>query len=109
MGKHIKYWWYKFHSNHLQKIKLKFVSWWDSKNIGTYCWADCVSWAFSPTQWNPFTIGKSDGCRIESITHEHESCYCGQWSKGICFCALPKSEQERIIAERHSDNTELPF
>ncbi len=89
-----------FHRDYIADKKLKFVQWWDRINPGKYCWADCVSWAFDPEQWNPFKIGGSEGCEIESIEHEHEICYCGGWNKGVCFATLPQSERDRIKAEQ---------
>ena len=96
--KYINLWraWVRFHRDYLAHRKLKFATWWDNINSGKYCWADCVSWAFSPEEWNPFKISSSKGCEIESIEHEHESCYCGGWNKGVCFSLLSTDEQKKI-------------
>lgn len=97
-----------------EKYKMKFVTWWDKKFPGKYCWADCVSWAFAYDRWNPFKIESSRGCEIESKTDGlYKMCYCGGWKDGICFAKLPKEEQLRIRqesdAERKQIEDDLPF
>lgn len=88
------------------------MQWFHSKLYpGKYCWADCVSWAFSPTRFNPFEIQTSGGCEVESKEHEHEACYCGSWYKGVCFDTLSKKEQQAIRDEQKKEleNEKLPF
>jgi len=103
----------KFFNRFIQSKKLKFIVWFDAKNPGKYCWADCVSWAFSPTQWNPFDIGSSEGCEIESKEHSHKTCYCGGWMNGVCFAKLSKAEQQKIRDEQETEyqkiKENLPF
>jgi hypothetical protein len=95
----------------VKKIKLRFVQWWYKVNPGKYCWADCVSFVFSPKRFNPFKIDKATCCKEESIQTEG-MCYCGQFNYGICFQELSKQEKEQMITDRLKAQElidELPF
>jgi len=82
----------------MTRLKIKFVSWFNDRYRGKYCWADCVAWAYSK-RLNPFKIDSSKGCEIESKEHSTNLCYCGGWKDGKCFALLPKEEQEKIRKE----------
>ena len=108
----IKRMWFQFHSDRLVKLKLKFVSWFDAKYPGKYCWDDCVAWAYSPRRFNPYKIENSKGCETESKTHDTESCYCGGWVNGKCYALLTEQEKSIMLAEREKQlefNDDLPF
>ena len=98
--KRIRIAWYHFHGKHLQKRKLHFISWFDEKYPGKYCWADCVAWSFNTSAFNPFKIDSSRACEIESETIECGSCYCGGWNQGKCWDLLSKEERKAILAEK---------
>ena len=102
--KKIRIAWYHFHGKHLQKRKLRFVTWLDKKYPGKYCWADCVSWSIDTGAFNPFKIDRSGGCLLESIEHSTGACYCGAWIDGKCFDLL--SEQERKEITDHLETVE---
>jgi len=91
------------------KVKLKFINWFFNLFPDKYCWADCVSWAYS-NRINPFKISSSLPCKIESKEHEHNLCYCGGWTNGKCYHTLPKIEKDRIQAEIDAQpDHPLPF
>lgn len=92
----------------IEKKKMRFVTWWFGLFPGKYCWADCVTWAFSPKRYNPFNIDTSKGCEEESKTHEHESCYCGNWNAGKCWDKYSKAEQKAITDEIDKQRAEQP-
>lgn len=103
--------WMQFHNKHLVKRKLHFVAWFDKKFPGKYCWADCVSWAFDWRCFNPFKIGRAEGCKIESEQYPH-CCYCGKWSNGKLWQGLSKEERNAIRGMEeivHSEDEDLPF
>lgn len=108
MKRKIQRWWRIFHATHLLKSKLKFIGWFHDRFKGKYCWADCVAWAYNPSQFNPFKAGTSKGCKIESKQHDTKMCYCGGWNNGVCWDTLPKQEQERQIKERELDRLLTP-
>lgn len=103
----------QFHKEQLHEPKLKFGSWFDSMFPGKYCWSDVVVWSLDPFAWNPFNISSSSACENESITHEHELCYCGRWEKGKCFELLTPEELAEKEARWNSDEetefSDLPF
>lgn len=109
----IRRYWSIFHDKYLVKKKLSFVSWVHFKFKGTYCWADCVGWAYNPYRLNPFKIETSKGCEEESKIHDTGMCYCGGWNKGVCWEKLSKEEKERQLNEielkRANQPEYLPF
>lgn len=110
MRQSIVLYWSRFHKNHLERKKIRFVSWFDSVFPGKYCWAECVSWAFNCYNLNPFTIERSKGCKQESIDHEHKMCYCGGWQGGKCWALLTDEQQNKIKKERSGvSHEDLPF
>lgn len=100
--------WRKFHAKYLERRKLNFIRWFHSKFPAKYCWADCVSWSFSPYKFNPFSIDSAKGCKAESKEHSTGFCYCGSWNKGKCFDLLPESEKNKIRNE-NTETLDLPF
>ncbi len=72
----------------LRTYKLKFIQHFDSLFKNRYCWADCVSWAFS-NKWNPFKIEK--GCRSDK-----ELCYCGRFYNGRATDEMTEEEIKTI-------------
>ncbi len=88
--------WRRFHAKYLERRKLNFIRWFHSKFPDKYCWADCVSWSYSPYKFNPFRIDSAKGCQIESTTHSTNSCYCGGWNNGKCFDKLTQAEKDEI-------------
>lgn len=96
-------WWCKFHRKHLEKRKLCFASWLHAKRPGKYCWADCVTWAMASQRMNPFKIDNAEGCKRESMDHEHKMCYCGGWMNGKCYDLMSREEQQKLKHE-----TDLP-
>jgi hypothetical protein len=87
------------------RLKLKFITWFFNKHPDKYCWADCVSWAYSP-KLNPFKVDSASACEKESS--DTGSCYCGCWYKGKCYLTLSSEEKNAIIKE-NSITTEIPF
>lgn len=91
--------------------RMRFVSWFHSLFPGKYCWADCVSWAYSKS-WNPFIIDNAKGCEQESLDHPHRLCYCGGWKDGKCYDKLTKEEKDseiKAIKEICTMQNDLPF
>lgn len=75
--------------NKTERLKLKFITWFDGVFKNKYCWADCVAWSFGK-RWNPFKIEK--GCR-----HESEApCYCGRFYKGKAIDEMTVEEFEIV-------------
>lgn len=69
------------------KLRLAYILYWLFPK--KFCWADCVSWAYS-RRW--FGIDSSNGCKKES--EGNKTCYCGLWVNGKFFPSLSKDEQE---------------
>lgn len=102
--------WLPLHKKLFEKLKLKFITWFHSKFPGKYCWADCVSWSFSPYRFNPFKVDSTKACEIESINHSTGGCYCGNWSNGKCWDKLSVQEKEEFINNNKSMHPDdLPF
>ncbi len=78
-------------------LKLKFVSWFHMKHPGKYCWADCVSWAFSK-RWNPYKIKKTESCAI--LSKGIYQCDCGCYVNGVCWDKMSQAQRDRILVER---------
>lgn len=106
----MKRYWITFHNRFIVSRKLTFVRWFHSKHPGKYCWADCVSYAFSSSSINPFKIQSAIGCKKESLEHSCKACYCGAWSQGKCFDLLSKEEQNLLrIRIKNKVSSQLPF
>ncbi len=89
-----KYSWYNIHEKFISKRKMKFVNWFYKIQSTKYCWADCVAWALASGRFNPFAISKGNACKLESLTHSTDACYCGCWHKGRCWDTLTVLEKE---------------
>lgn len=89
------------------RFKLRFIGWFHSKFPAKYCWADCVSWAYSK-RWNPFKIDKAKACEIESVTHSCEQCYCGAWNRGKCWDLISEKERE-ALRQSETELSSPPF
>lgn len=75
-----------------QKLRLRFIYFFDSVFKNKFCWADCVSWAFNfkVKKFNPFNIDLAKTCREES--EEYGTCYCGRFYQGLAVSDLNASE-----------------
>jgi hypothetical protein len=86
--------WKRFHAKFLESKKLKFVRLLNHYFPNRFCWTDCVAWSYNSESFNPFSIDRPIGCRIDS--QKNEACYCGQFVKGKCWSELSESQKEEL-------------